>query len=116
MLNKISKLAVLAMFSIGLTGCANSDFSHEYLMSGQVVSTNNDSVVVCVGEANGAEVGQVLTAYRIVTNDDWEEGATSFKKLDIGQVKINKIINDHFANVIVLKGDIKKHDMVQLNK
>ena len=114
MLNRTSKLAVLAIFSIGLAGCANSDFSHEYLMSGQVVSTNNE-VVVCVGEANGAEVGQILTAYRIVTNDDWEEGAASFKKLDIGQVKIDKIINEHFAKVTVLTGDIKKHDMVQLN-
>jgi hypothetical protein len=116
MLNKISKLAVLAMFSIGLTGCANSDFSHEYLMSGQVVSTNNDSVVVCVGEANGAEVGQILTAYRIVATYTNDEGADSYKKVDIGQVKINEIVNDHFAKVSVLKGDIKKHDMVQLNK
>lgn len=114
MLNKISKLVVVSVISLVVTGCANSEFSHEYLMSGQVVSTNNE-VVVCVGEANGAEVGQILTAYRIVTNDDWEEGAASFKKLDIGQVKIDKIINEHFAKVTVLTGDIKKHDMVQLN-
>jgi len=114
MLNKISKLVVVSVIALVVTGCANSEFSHEYLMSGQVVSTNNE-VVVCVGEANGAEVGQILTAYRIVTNDDWEEGAASFKKLDIGQVKIDKIINEHFAKVTVLTGDIKKHDMVQLN-
>lgn len=115
MLNKISKLVVVSVIALVVTGCANSEFSHEYLMSGQVVSTNNE-VVVCVGEANGAEVGQILTAYRIVTNDDWEEGAAAFKKLDIGQVKIDKIINEHFAKVTILKGDIKKHDMVQLNK
>ena len=115
MLNKISKLVVLGIFSIGLAGCANSNFSHEYLMSGQVVSTNNE-VVVCVGEANGAEVGQILTAYRIVATYTNDEGADSYKKVDIGQVKIDKIINKHFAKVTVLKGEVKKHDMVQLNK
>ena len=115
MFNKISKLVIVSVIAVVVTGCANSDFSHEYLMSGQVVSTGSD-VTVCVGEANGAEVGQVLTAYRIIKNDNNDEGAASFKKLVIGEVKINKIVNEHFAKVTVLKGDIKEHDMVQLNK
>tara|TARA_R110001583_G_scaffold116670_1_gene267458 strand:+ start:440 stop:793 length:354 start_codon:yes stop_codon:yes gene_type:complete len=116
MLNKTSKLVVMALFAIGLAGCANSDFSHEYLMSGQVVSTDNDSgLTVCVGEANGAEVGQVLTAYRIVSTGATSEGGSAYKKVDIGKVKISKLVDDHFAKVIVLNGDIKKNDMVQLN-
>jgi len=116
MLNKTSKLVVMALFAIGLAGCANSDFSHEYLMSGQVVSTDSDSsLTVCVGEANGAEVGQVLTAYRIVSTSNTGEGDPAFKKVDIGTVKISKLVGDHFAKVTVLNGDIKKHDMVQLN-
>lgn len=116
MLNKTSKLVVIALFAIGLAGCANSDFSHEYLMSGQVVSTDSDSsLTVCVGEANGAEVGQVLTAYRIVRDLALEEGESSFKKVNIGEVKIDRIVDEHFAKVTVLSGDIKKHDMVQLN-
>lgn len=114
MLNKTSKLVVMAIFAIGLAGCANSDFSHEYLMSGQVVSTDS-GVTVCVGEANGAEVGQVLTAYRIVDTGNIGEGDSTFKKVDIGTVKISKLVDDHFAEVTVLNGEIKKHDMVQLN-
>lgn len=115
MLKNISKKIALLAFAIVLTGCANSDFSHSYLMRGQVVSTSND-VVVCVGAADGAEVGQVLTAYRFVMNDDNDEGADFFKRVDIGQVKISEIIDDHFAKVSVQKGEIKRYDMVQLNK
>lgn len=114
MLNKTSKLVVIAIFAIGLAGCANSDFSHEYLMSGQVVSTDS-GVTVCVGEANGAEVGQILTAYRIIDTGNIAEGDETFSKVDIGKVKISKLIDDHFAKVIVLNGDIKKFDMVQLD-
>lgn len=116
MLNKTTKLVVMALFAIGLAGCANSDFSHEYLMSGQVVSADNGSgLTVCVGEANGAEVGQVLTAYRIVDTSNTGEGDSAFKKVNIGTVKISKLVGEHFAKVTVLNGDIKKHDTVQLN-
>ena len=49
-------------------------------------------------------------------NDDNDEGAEFYKQQEIGQVRIDKIIDEHFAKVTVLKGAIKKHDMVQLNK
>ena len=116
MLTKISKLLVVAVFGLIVSGCANSDFSHDYLMRGQVITASSDNVVVCVGTSDGAEVGQVLTAYRFVMNDDNDEGAEFFKRVNIGQVKINKIIDEHFAKVTVLKGKIKRNDMVQLNK
>ncbi len=116
MLNKISKIMVVVVFGLIVSGCANSDFSHKYLMRGQVVSVTNNTVVVCVGTSDGAEVGQILNAYRFVMNDDNDEGADLFKRIDIGQVKINEIVDGHFAKVTVLKGDIKQHDMVQLNK
>lgn len=115
MLSKISKTVIFVIFTVVIAGCSNTQFSHEYLMRGQVISTSND-VVVCVGTADGAEVGQVLTAYRFVMNDDNDDGADFFKRVDIGQVKINEIIDEHFAKVSVLKGEIKKNDMVQLNK
>lgn len=116
MLNKISKLMVLAIFSLVVAGCSNTPFSHKYLMRGQVISTDNDSIVVCIGTSDGAEVGQVLNAYRNVMNDDNDEGADFFMQIEIGQVRINEIVDEHFAKVSILKGDIKKHDMVQLNR
>jgi hypothetical protein len=85
-------------------------------MRGQVVSDSPNNIVVCVGLDDGAKVGQVLNTYRFVMNDDNNEGATVFKKVGIGQIKIEKIIDEHFAKITVLKGEIKKFDMVQLDK
>lgn len=116
MLNKISKVMVLAVFSIVLAGCANSDFSHKYLMRGQVVAASSDNVVICVGLDDGAQVGQELTAYRFFETNFSGEGDEIYERRNIGKVKIEKIINEHYAKVIVIEGNILKHDMVQLNK
>jgi len=116
MLTKISKIIALVVFAVVITGCANSDFSHNYLMRGQVVSDSPNNVVVCVGLEDGAKVGQVLNTYHFIINDDNEEGAKSFKKEEKGQVRIEEIIDEHFAKVSVLKGTVNTNDMVQLNK
>lgn len=93
MLNKISKFIVLVMFSLGLAGCANSDFSHKYLMRGQVITASSDNIVVCVGLDDGAQVGQQLTAYRFFETGNSGEGDEIYEKRNIGKVKIEKIIN-----------------------
>jgi major membrane immunogen (membrane-anchored lipoprotein) len=116
MLTKIYKKIALVVFAIVLTGCANSDFSHSYLMRGQVVSASPDNIVVCLGLDDGAKVGQELVAYRFVENHNQNEGASGFVKRTIGKVRVEKIIDEHFAKVTVLTGEIKKSDMVQLNK
>ena len=114
MLNKISKLIVIAVFGFIVSGCANSNFSHKYMMKGQVVSTVSDNVVVCLGVDDGAKVGQVFDVYKFVMNDDNDEGADFFKQEKTGKVKISNVIDEHFAEVIVLEGTVKRNDMVQL--
>ena len=51
MLTKISKKIALVFFAVVLTGCANSDFSHYYLMPGQVVSSSPDNIIIDVTRA-----------------------------------------------------------------
>jgi len=114
--SKISKTIALVVFAVVLTGCANSDFSHEYLMRGQVVSASSEQIVVCVGKDDGAEVGQELTAYRFFETNNSGEGDDIFEKRSVGTIRIEKIIDSHFARVSVLKGEIKKFDMVELQK
>ena len=116
MLNKISKVMVLVVFSVVLAGCANSDFSHKYLMRGQVIASSSDNIVVCVGLDDGATVGQELIAYRFFETNFSGEGDEIYERRNIGKVKIVKIINEHYAKVSVIEGNVKKHDMVQLNK
>lgn len=114
MFNKISKLIVIALFGFIVSGCANSDFSHKYLMKGQVVSTSIDNIVVCIGLDDGAKVGQVLDVFKFVMNDDNDDGADFFKQEKTGKVKVLRVIDEHFAEVIVLEGSVKRNDMVQL--
>ena len=116
MFTKISKTIALVVFAIVLTGCANSDFSHSYLMRGQVVSVSSDNIIVCVGLDDGAKVGQVLNTYRFELNDKYDEGSDVFKKVEQGQIRIEEVIDQHFAKASVLKGEIKKSDMVELHK
>ena len=116
MLKNISKKIALLAFAIVLTGCANSDFSHNYLMRGQVVSTSTDNIVICLGLDDGAKVGQVLNTYRFFDSNKSGEGDELFYKKNEGKVKIEKIIDEHYAKVILIEGVVNKHDMVQLNK
>ena len=85
-------------------------------MRGQVVSSSTDNMVVCLGLDDGAEVGQELTAYRFFETGNIGEGDKTVERRNIGKVKIEKIINEHYAKVKVIEGNVKKHDMVQLNK
>ncbi|TMM42402.1 hypothetical protein [Colwellia ponticola] len=112
----LAKIIALVVFAVVLTGCANSDFSHNYLMRGQVVSDLPNNIVVCVGLDDGAKVGQILNTYRFIMNNNYGRGTRTFTKVEKGQVIIEEIIDQHFAKVSVLKGTVNKSDMVQLNK
>ncbi len=116
MLTKISKKLALVVFAVVLTGCANSEFSHNYLMRGQIVSTSPDNIIVCVGFDDGAKVGQELTVYRFFETNNSGEGDEFFEKRNIGKIKVEKVIDGHFAKATVLKGEIKKSDMVELHR
>jgi hypothetical protein len=116
MLKKISKLVVVTIIGFIVSGCANSDFSHNYLMKGQVISVSDDNIYVCVGLDDGAKVGQILETYRFVMNDNNDEGDDFFLKQETGQIIIDELVDKHFAKVTVLEGEVKKHDIVLLNQ
>ena len=63
---------------------------------------------------DGAQVGQILESYSYVMNDDNDEGADFFKRQKTGQVRVEELVDDHFAKVSVLEGVVKKHDLVLL--
>jgi hypothetical protein len=116
MLTKISKKIALVVFAVVLTGCANSDFSHNYLMRGQIVSASSDNIIVCVGFDDGAKVGQELNVYRFFETNFSGEGDEFYEKRSVGKIKVEKVIDGHFAKATILKGKIKKTDMVELNR
>ncbi len=104
------------LFIIGLlTACAGSTSYHKYLMRGQVVDVDKNEVVLCIGTEDGAETGQELAVYR-VTSDNYEEGQPSYRRERTGEITIDSIIDNHFARASVNSGDVKPHDIVELEK
>jgi hypothetical protein len=106
---------VLVSVVLLAAGCANNPFYHRYVMAGQVVQASDGRTVICIGEPNGAEVGQVLDAYRTVFRTDVvEEGGSDWAREWVGKVSVDGIIDEHFATVDVVEGKIMKNDIVEL--
>jgi hypothetical protein len=116
MLNKIVKISFMVAFVGLLSACAGSQFYHENIMRGQVVGIDDDEVVVCIGSEDGAETGQELQVYRYVWEGAVEEGDDSYRVDYVGTLQIKSVVNDHFARAISTKGNVKKHDIVELKK
>ncbi|UUA75004.1 hypothetical protein [Cellvibrio sp. QJXJ] len=108
----------LVLTIVLVAGCANSPFYHRQVMAGQVVQASIEGpVIVCIGEPGGAEVGQVLSAYRVEFRKDVvEEGESYWARKWVGKVRINGIIDEHFATAGVVEGHVLKNDIVALER
>jgi hypothetical protein len=51
-----------------------------------------------------------------VTTGQGTKGTPAFRREDVGSIRINAIIDDHFATATVVKGDVAKNDIVELRK
>src|SRR3546814_9378925 len=79
--------------------------------------TGSNGTVVCIGKADGAEVGQKLEVYRVVTHPGPSKGvAPTYHRQLVGHVTIDHIFDDHFAHVSVADGTPAKHDIVELDR
>lgn len=104
----------ISVLLVLLSACANSGFYHKNMMRGQVVKADNNSAVICIGKNDGAKLGQVLSAFRINTVTEVDEGGEVFVKTPVGRIKIVSIIDEHFANATVVDGDVERYDIVEL--
>jgi hypothetical protein len=108
----------LLLGAVALSGCAtNSPARHEYIMRGQVLSVDGDVLEVCIGERDGAEVGQVLNVVRHTKKTGSPKaGAHQYKREDIGKVRITSLFEDHYANATVVNGQPSVNDTVELER
>ncbi len=116
MFKDIAKFSAVLVFIGLLTACAGNSLLHNYIMRGQVVGVEENDVILCIGSHDGAQVGQVLEVYRVVNENRFYEKGDLFKKNYIGEVVIGSIVDDHFARASVNSGDVKMHDIVELEK
>ena len=111
-------LAALIMLAspIGLpTAATAAGIGHSFIMRGSVVDVTDGKPTICVGKADGAKVGQTLDVIRMTTVPGARGGA-GFRRENIGQIRISAIVDDHFATATIVKGDVAKHDIVELRK
>lgn len=88
---------------------------HSFFMRGSVVGADGAGTVVCIGKADGAEVGQTLEVYRTVYHPGPAKGSgSSYHREPIGHVRIDHIFDEHFAHVTAIDGHPARNDIVEL--
>lgn len=108
----VGVLAGLAM--LAATPALAQGIGHTFFMRGSIVETDSTGTVICIGKADGAEVGQTLEVYRAKQVPGPGKGAPSYRRDLVGHVTIDHIFDDHFAHVRVADGKPAKHDIVEL--
>jgi hypothetical protein len=84
-------------------------------MRGHIVDVTDDVATVCVGRADGAAPGQVLNVQRVVRVSQPSKSTTPmFRREQVGHVRIDSIVDDHFARATVIHGAAAPHDIVEL--
>jgi hypothetical protein len=103
---------------LGLSGCATSSPAyHSYVMQGQVLSMENNTLNICVGERDGATIGQVLDVVRHVPRTSSPKATTpSFRREDVGTVRIVSLFDDHYATAVVVSGQPQVNDTVHFER
>lgn len=111
-----------------ISSCASMQgFYHAKIMKGSIIEASDSSVYLCIGEKDGATVGQEFNVYKtIVTNPppritsprEVPRGIPAtpiFQRELTGRVKITKIIDEHFAEAIIISGKAEKNSIVELS-
>jgi hypothetical protein len=116
-----SKLAFFVFFifaSLVLAGnpAIGGGLRHEYLMKGQVLEVKGDEAYVCIGSSEGAKEGQEFPVYRYIKSPEniLTEKRLSYKREQVGEVKISRIEDEHFAWATVISGDVKANDSAEV--
>lgn len=119
MLRRPLMIWALVMSLFLLSGCESlTTANHKYLMQGEVLSVDGSNTVVCIGEKHGAKVGQRLDVVRhtaIRSNSAHGSMKTRYKREMIGEVRIESLFDEHYANAKIISGTAAVNDMVELN-
>ncbi|MBI5593588.1 MAG: hypothetical protein HY881_24310 [Deltaproteobacteria bacterium] len=85
-------------------------------MRGQILESTGEGVYLCIGSADGAEVGQEYEVYKFVRMQDLKTMRPNFKREETGKVKITEIVDEHYAKAKILTGEAKVNYIVELHK
>lgn len=110
--------ALLAICLLASVGCASLEpAKHQYIMRGQVLDVADSMAFICIGNKDGARVGQEFSAYKFVRKGylATKNQIPYFQKEKTGRVKIEDIFDEHYSHAKILSGSVKVHDVVELD-
>jgi hypothetical protein len=117
MLRRTFRIALAAASIFTAAPVLAQGIGHTFFMRGSIVGSDSSGTVVCIGRADGAEVGQTLDVFRVTYRPGPSKGAVSnYTRELVGHVQISHVFDDHFAHVTVVDGRPKKHDIVELQR
>ena len=121
-MTKISKLAFAAallavstLLAVSSARAESPGIRHTVFMAGSVIEASDEGIYLCIGTAEGAAPGQVLDVVRVtrVRSGNPKQGIR-FHREKVGKVKVEAIVDEHFAQATVLDGKVEKGDIVRL--
>ena len=105
-----SLLLLVALVSV--LGACSSQLYHKAVMRGQIVAIDEDQVTICIGRQQGAKPGDELSVKRSVFRQGVvEDGESDFELVEVGRIKVSRVIDDHYARAKVINGSIKLNDV-----
>ena len=119
MIRRSLMIALVGASMLAASPVLAQGIGHTFFMRGSIVDISSSGTVVCVGKADGAEVGQVLDVYRNVRNPaaiPSKTGPAPFTRVKVGQVSIDHVFDDHYAHVSVKDGKPAQYDTVELRR
>ncbi len=106
---------LLLLTTLAISSCATMQSAyHQYVMKGSIVDISDSDVYLCIGSKDGATVGQELNVYKIIT-DYGNPKRPTFRREYTGKVKIEEIVDEHFAKAKVISGTAEKNAIVELS-
>lgn len=87
---------------------------HTVFMRGHILEVQNTKIVVCIGEPGGASVGQELDVVHHSRVKRSPKGTSHFKRDVTGKVRIDAIIDEHYAEGTLIEGKADRSDSVAL--
>lgn len=109
------RLLLGVMLIVLLSACASNGPVRHYFMQGQVLSVNDQQVVLCIGTAHGAEAGQVLSVFQHTPIQTTPKAPPQgFRRTEMGQVRIVEVFDEHYARAEVVAGTIHVNDTAEL--
>lgn len=105
---------------LGLTASARAaeepSAYHRWIMRGSVIESGAEGTYLCIGTSEGAKVGEELAVVRIERAAGAGNPKTPprFRRTTVGRVRIDEIVDVHYARATVLEGQVEKGDVVEL--